>query len=243
MSTIEDFKNAPVGATAIHPLASRAMKTDNREGSWVTPRGNYFSDEGMVNWGYTLDPLEPCPASAREALDLAWELAHEVKVGQVIPEGARYLEFHNSTVKEYIAYGDREINVGTAPITRTLEPLPEQEPDWLDAPAVMARLKSWASDHNPQVFRRETESGAQWSLDTEMYRWDELIDGTPLYPKGQDGLNPSKSKDIEHKDYRPLLKKAWEEGHEAAAMRVPEEVWHDTASPRTPNPYRQETDA
>ena len=33
---------------------------------------------------------------------------------------------------------------------------------------------------------------------------------------------------------------AWEEGHEAAAMRIPEGVWHDTASPRTPNPYRQE---
>ena len=33
---------------------------------------------------------------------------------------------------------------------------------------------------------------------------------------------------------------AWEEGHETAAMRVPEGVWHDTASPRTPNPYRKE---
>lgn len=41
----------------------------------------------------------------------------------------------------------------------------------------------------------------------------------------------------------PLLVKAWEEGHEVAAMRVPEGVWHDTASPRTPNPYRQETGA
>lgn len=36
---------------------------------------------------------------------------------------------------------------------------------------------------------------------------------------------------------------AWEKGHEAAAMRVPEDVWHDTANPRTPNPYRQEADA
>ena len=35
---------------------------------------------------------------------------------------------------------------------------------------------------------------------------------------------------------------AWEEGHEAAAMRVPEGVWHDTASPRTPNPYRKDED-
>ena len=36
---------------------------------------------------------------------------------------------------------------------------------------------------------------------------------------------------------------AWEEGHEAAAMRVPEGVWHDTATPRPVNPYRKETDA
>ena len=43
--------------------------------------------------------------------------------------------------------------------------------------------------------------------------------------------------------YRPLLEKAWDEGHEAASTRVPERVWHDTASPRTPNPYRQEPGA
>lgn len=36
---------------------------------------------------------------------------------------------------------------------------------------------------------------------------------------------------------------AWEEGHEAAAMRIPEGVWHDTASPRPTNPYRQEKEA
>lgn len=34
---------------------------------------------------------------------------------------------------------------------------------------------------------------------------------------------------------------AWEEGHEAAAMRVPEGVWHDVATPRPANPYRKET--
>ena len=33
---------------------------------------------------------------------------------------------------------------------------------------------------------------------------------------------------------------AWEEGHIAAAMRVPEGVWHDVAAPRPANPYRQE---
>ena len=36
---------------------------------------------------------------------------------------------------------------------------------------------------------------------------------------------------------------AWDEGHEAAAMRIPEGVWHDTASPHPTNPYRQETQA
>ena len=33
--------------------------------------------------------------------------------------------------------------------------------------------------------------------------------------------------------------KAWDEGHESAAMRVPECVWFDTAAPHPGNPYRK----
>lgn len=32
---------------------------------------------------------------------------------------------------------------------------------------------------------------------------------------------------------------AWDEGHESAAMRVPECVWFDTAAPHPGNPYRK----
>lgn len=50
-----------------------------------------------------------------------------------------------------------------------------------------------------------------------------------------------------HKEFDRWLEqvkaKAWEEGHEAAAMRVPEGVWHDVAAPRPENPYRQETES
>ena len=33
---------------------------------------------------------------------------------------------------------------------------------------------------------------------------------------------------------------AWDEGHESAALRIPEGVWHDVAAPHPGNPYRQE---
>lgn len=35
---------------------------------------------------------------------------------------------------------------------------------------------------------------------------------------------------------------AWDEGHESAALRIPEGVWHDVAAPHPGNPYRQEQD-
>ena len=195
MSTVEDFKNAPVGATATHKATgNRAMKMDDSEQGWIIRVEDYLANEEMVSWGYTLDPIGPRPTSAHEALDLAWELAHEVKDWRAIPRGTRLLEFNGSEVKAYTARREFTLHPERVPVTRTVDPLPDPKPEWidatapqwLDAPAVMARLKSWASDHDPQVFRRETESGTQWSLDTNVYRWDELIDVTPLYLKGQD---------------------------------------------------------
>lgn len=38
---------------------------------------------------------------------------------------------------------------------------------------------------------------------------------------------------------REAKAEAWEEGHIAAAMRVPEGVWHDVAAPRPANPYKE----
>lgn len=79
------------------------------------------------------------PATAREALDLAWDLAYEVKEGQVIPEGTRYLEFSSLGLKEYVA--ERSFKISSSELVsmlRTLEPFPDQEPVWLDAPLVIA---------------------------------------------------------------------------------------------------------
>ena len=179
MNTIEDFENAPVGATATHALWSRAMKIDDGEQCWFTPGGNRYNNGGMVFWNYTLD--RPAPTTVRDALDLAWELAHPVKPGQVIPNGTRFMEFHNSTVKECIAYGDREINLATAPITRTLEPLPE--PDWLDAPAVLAGFDGWSHDER-EVFVPIGPHNHWIRVGSSLTSlWRDLRDVTPLYPK------------------------------------------------------------
>lgn len=204
MNTVEDFKNAPVGTTATHKATgNRAMKMDDSEQGWIIRVEDYLADEEMVSWGYTLDPIGPRPASAHEALDLAWELAHEVKPGQVIPWGTRLLKFEGPEILAYTAQRDLKIMSEFAATLRTLDPLPESEPepepDWLDAPAVMARVAGWPSYHDPQVFTRGNEIGTQWVLDTkfyhwselvgvtpQFYHWSELVDVTPLCLKGQD---------------------------------------------------------
>lgn len=59
MNTIEDFKSAPVGATAINKVTgNRAMKVEDGEQFWPTARGFYLSDEEMEGLGFTLDPKE-----------------------------------------------------------------------------------------------------------------------------------------------------------------------------------------
>lgn len=180
MSTIEDFKNAPTGATATHKEAGiRAMRTVSAGRSWVTSGGTHLTDKEMAFQGYMLEP--PAPTTAREALEIAWELAHEVKPGQVIPDGARFMEFHNSVLKEYIAYGDREISYTLAPITRTVEPL--SEPEWLDAPAVLAGFDGWSHDER-EVFV-QTGPHNHWTRvgSSLASHWSDLRDVTPLYPK------------------------------------------------------------
>ena len=189
MIKIEDFKNAPVGTTATRAEGHRAMKIDDGEQSWITPTGLRVSNEHVWGLAYTLDPT--VPATAREALDLAWDLAHEVKPGQTIPKGTRYLEAHNSGLGEYTAHLDFKISPELAPTTRTLDPLPDPEPelpDWLDAPSVLAVHESHTK---PSIW------GKHWDQETlsEFYQsaltagtahWSELHDVTPLYPKGQD---------------------------------------------------------
>lgn len=191
MSTIEDFENAPVGATATHPLGSwvRVMKTDNGEESWITPNGSYFSDELIERRGYTLD--QSAPTSARDALDIAWGLAHEVKEGQVIPAGTEIISVrseieraYGTTLVDQVADGFDELH------TRTLDPLTELEPelpDWLDADAVVA-TKDAVVDVWTHCIRHPHDGGSGWTRrdPDSCTHWTELEHVTPLYPKGQD---------------------------------------------------------
>lgn len=183
MSTVEDFENALVGATATHRDGCRAAKIYNGERRWITSRGIHLNDKEMALRGYTLDPS--APTTAREALDLAWELAHEAKPWQVIPKGARYLERQDFGLREYTVASDFKIRPECLPL-RTVEPLPEPLPDWLDAPAVLANEPG--TGKRGVFIPTDKDTGERWAVvfSALSYPWQELTDVTPLYPKGQE---------------------------------------------------------
>ena len=185
MSTVKDFEKAPVGATATDPYGVRAMKMlHDGELRWITIGWSRSDDESMARWGYTLDA--PAPTTACEALALAWEVAHEVKEGQVIPKGTRFLQDSDSGLREYTAQVDFKIRPDFAPV-RTLEPLPEPDPEWLDAPAVIAHVD--APNIQPtSVFTPTGTHPDRWGrFDSEWtFHWNELRNVIPLYPRGQD---------------------------------------------------------
>ena len=187
MIKIEDFKNAPVGTTATRAEGHRAMKIDDGEQSWITPTGLRVSNEHVWGLAYTLEP--PAPTTAREALDMglnvAWDLAHEVKEGQPIPKGTQYLMLHNSGLKECTAQIDFEIKPYLASITRTLDPLPDPKPDWLNAPAVIAIAESFS-------YRRTwvpVGDGYWASVEDGRTHWSDLRDVAPLYPLNEGTMN------------------------------------------------------
>lgn len=127
MSTIEDFENAPVGATATHG-GSRAMKMDGPKRYWVLQNGLRLNDKEMEHWDYTLDPFNRVsPTTAREALDLAWELAHPVKEGQTIPDATRLVlrDDYGLLREDEVIGGWRHLTPPTDNI-RTLDPIPNE---------------------------------------------------------------------------------------------------------------------
>lgn len=176
MNTIEDFKNAPFAATATRDDGLLAIKIGDGERRWLTPLGTYLYDDELAILDYTLHA--PAPTTAREALDLAWELAHEAKEGQVVPKGTRFLEVTGTGLKEYTAQTDFKSSPEFAHI-RTFNPLPDPEPDWLDAPAVIATT---IGNDNHRTFMNVGNS--RWrTIGEKSYHWNELTDVTPLYPK------------------------------------------------------------
>ena len=184
MSTLEDFENAPVGATATNSCGGRAMKLGGSKRPWIYQNGFYMTNEEMVQWRYTLDP--PAPTTAREALDLAWELAHEVEEGQIIPAGMDYLVLRNGGRPATMRSGlnQRALKSDERNL-RTLDPLPETLPDWVKAPAVLARPKN-DDRHASLALFEQIGRGTLEDKHGNRVSWRELRDVTPLYPKGQD---------------------------------------------------------
>lgn len=120
------------------------------------------------------------PRTAREALALAWELAHHVKEGQVIPKGMTCLKDNGDCITTVDHPTD------WTPMfpenIRTLDPLP----DWLDAPAVLAESLECS---NRSVWTPEAGTDRQtWecSCCNTSNAWNSLRNVTPLYPKETD---------------------------------------------------------
>lgn len=189
MSTIEDFESAPVGAIATNKGGDQAIKTlSMSEGNsiWMADYLAFYKPVGLEKDGFVLETLPSRPTTAREALELAWELAHPVKEGQVIPAGTRVVARGDGFTVGRNDYFDVTANDWDAENRRTLDPLPEPEPDWLDAPAVLARVDGWSSCADPQVFARHDwyDAPSEWRCNgAESYPWQDLRDVTPLYPK------------------------------------------------------------
>ena len=192
MSTFEDFENAPVGATAKKEVGLVAIREGDKTDyyPWMcTTYGDWLSNDDLAERGYTLVPS--VPTTAREALDLAWELAHEVREGQTIPKGTKYLERHNGALREYTAFHDMNPKAGGEEWLRTQDPLPDPELDWFDAPAVLATQKHSNGHLNPTVWTRDPFDSDRWVTGLISTHWRDLRDVTPLYPKEDE--EPGKS--------------------------------------------------
>ena len=194
MSTLEDFESAPVGATATGPNGERAIKTHSYSFPWNTARHtgvNDFASLRLFHDCYVLDPAPP--STAREALDLAWYLAHPVKKGQVIPAGTRVIDREGSGIVVECPAIHRTVD--GRPLwmdIRTLDPLPEPTPDWLDAPAVLAKINRSSSLYPPNEFlvwapckKGDHAEEGSWAVPgiEACVEWQDLTDVTPLYTK------------------------------------------------------------
>lgn len=181
MSTIEDFKNAPIGATA-SSAETNARYVKNSDDRWLLfdGRGYLLVDKYYLQYeGFTLSPA--APTTAREVLELVWELAHPVKEGQTIPVGTWMIERRGDRFAVgKNDYFDATANDWDVKSRRALDPIPDPEPDWLNAHAVLASMDecSWQKVWLPSTL-------GNWKCtccDAERH-WSELEDVTPLYPK------------------------------------------------------------
>lgn len=191
MTTLEEFEAAPPGSTAKRAW-KRAVKTfySETDRNWLTRGGEWISARELVERDWTLDPPPAGPATAREALDLAWNLAHPIKIGQTIPDGTEYLRrwTNDATPATYPAHGQIEVDSEKhVARVRTLDPLPEPAPDWLDAPAVLANEPG--TGKRGVFIPTDKDTGKHWAVvfSALSYHWSELENVIPLYPKERAG--------------------------------------------------------
>ena len=190
MSTLEEFEAAPVGATAIL-IWDRAVKTfyEGTDRNWLTRGGDWLSAKEMAEYSYTLDPAPVVPTTAREALDLAWDLAHPVREGQLWPDGAQGISKERGELLTFTAHCAPPVDESEALAHRSLDPLPEPEPepepDWLDAPAVLATCERCKRVGMSPTLHSPFENGLEWlcALCADQRAWSDLTDVTPLYKR------------------------------------------------------------
>lgn len=124
------------------------------------------------------------PTPAREALALAWELAHPVKEEQLIPAGTECMvRFEDGDIRSYTTRTDDIANSSKYPgqETRTFEPLPE----WLSAPVVHATCGC----HGIELWQPNSAKDGLWvNMRGEHAHWSSLRDVTPLHAPQEDEL-------------------------------------------------------
>lgn len=175
------------------------------------------------------------PKNSREALDLAWELAHPVKEGQHIPEGTRYVRRSQSggltTFTATVGWTPTRLFAG---ITRILDPLPDPEPDWLNAPAVLASHPVCADTEQIGIWIPSDKDGMwEWPIQQGefMAHWSELEDVTPLYPKEEQESMISIHKNCgsqvstDEKDITHLDGDGESSGYSAACLKCDEDLF------------------
>ena len=172
------------------------------------------------------------PTTARGALELAWDLAHKVKKGQVIPAGTEFISAMSEIETVYgMAPRDQVADDFDELLTRTLDPLPDTEPnpDWLDAPAVAA--PHWCPDR--QEVWLPTAVHGYWKCPCcgGVRHWSDLHGVTPLYPKegagGVISVHTSCGSQVstDEKDITPLDGDGESSGYSAACLKCDEDLF------------------
>lgn len=167
---------------------------------WTIPDLVEALTRGRVHIAPGHDPALTAPTSAQEAFELAWNLAYPVKEGQVIPAGTRYLQWVEGNLREYTEHLGITVTKGKSILARTVDPLPATEPDWLDAPAVLASMNDCSSQ---KVWLPKSDGHWECTCCGTERHWSKMADVTPLYPKEDTPHDAPRQRTISFHDDKP----------------------------------------